>query len=129
MSATGGTIWGRLSKRGGPGVYHRFHPTRKVIMKIEATCDTCNRAFLLSQIGPGSDAPGRCPFCGAGFGRHYSSVLVQTIEDAERAATDCVTALGRLQSMETGFQVDIHDVMRTLQEQVLAHEPERAVGT
>ena len=91
-------------------------------MKIEATCDTCQRTFLLSQIGPDSDAPGRCPFCGARFARHYSTVLVEAVNEAEQAAVRFVHALGRLQAMETGFDIDIERVLQDLGEQVRAHE-------
>ena len=91
-------------------------------MKIEATCDTCHRTFLLSQIGPDSDAPGRCPFCGARFARHYSTVLVDAVQEAEGTATQFVSALGRLQAMETGFDLDIEQLLRTLAEQVRAHD-------
>jgi hypothetical protein len=91
-------------------------------MKIEATCDTCGRAFLLSQIGGDSDAPGRCPFCGARFARHYSTVLVEAVEAAEAAAALFVRALGRLQAMETGFDIDIDAVLEGIGEEVRAHE-------
>lgn len=91
-------------------------------MKIEATCDTCHRTFLLSQIGPDSDAPGRCPFCGARFARHYSTVLVETVHEAEVAAARFVHSLGKLQAMETGFDIDIERVLKDLGEQVRAHE-------
>lgn len=87
-------------------------------MKIEAKCDTCNRTFLLSQIGPESDAPGRCPFCGARFARHYSTVLVDAVDEAERSAEMFVLSLGRLQAMETGFDLDIKGLFGTLVEQV-----------
>ena len=87
-------------------------------MKIEAKCDTCHRTFLLSQIGPESDAPGRCPFCGARFARHYSTVLVDAVEEAEQSATLFVHSLGRLQAMETGFDLDIAGLFETLVEQV-----------
>lgn len=80
-------------------------------MKIEAQCQRCNRTFLLSQIGPESDAPGRCPFCGARFARHYSTVLVDAVEDAENSATRFVNTIARLQSMETGFNVDIEGLL------------------
>jgi hypothetical protein len=83
-------------------------------MKIEATCDTCNRTFLLSQIGPDSDAPGRCPFCGARFGRHYTTVLPEAVAEAERAATLLVHALGRLQAIETGFDIDLEGFLADL---------------
>ena len=91
-------------------------------MKIEAVCDTCHRTFLLSQIGPDSDAPGRCPFCGARFARHYSTVLVEAVNEAEQAAARFVHTLGRLQAMETGFDIDIERVLRDVAEQVRAHE-------
>lgn len=79
-------------------------------MKIEARCRTCNRIFLLSQIGPASDAPGRCPFCGARFAPSYTPFLVEAVPQAEAAASQFVQALGRLQAMETGFEVDIEGI-------------------
>ncbi|HYO61381.1 MAG TPA: hypothetical protein VEU29_05735 [Actinomycetota bacterium] len=90
-------------------------------MKIEATCDTCERTFLLTQIGPGSDAPGRCPFCGARFARHYSTVLAETVRDAESSAQQFVAILGRLQSMETGFDIHFDRMLRSLEESVRGH--------
>jgi hypothetical protein len=95
-------------------------------MKIEATCDTCGRTFLLSQIGPESDAPGRCPFCGAHFARHYTTVLTDVVDDAEVAAQHFVNVLGRLQSMETGFDIDIEGLLTELADQVRDHEQRRA---
>jgi len=97
-------------------------------MKIEAHCQTCGRRFLLSQIGPDSDAPGRCPFCGARFGRHYSTVLVDAVRDAEVAASRLVQVVGRLQGMETGFDIDIERLLSDVAEQVRAHEGRRAAG-
>lgn len=91
-------------------------------MKIEATCNTCDRTFLLSQIGPDSDAPGRCPFCGARFGRHYTTVLPEAVAGAETAAASFVHLLGRLQGLETGFDIDIDGLLRTLAEDVRRHE-------
>lgn len=91
-------------------------------MKIEATCDTCGRRFLLSQIGPESDAPGRCPFCGARFARHYSTVLVDAVREAEIEASRFVQVIGRLQAMETGFDVDIDRLLTDVEEQVRARE-------
>ena len=97
-------------------------------MKIEAKCGTCGRTFLLSQIGPESDAPGRCPFCGARFARHYSTVLVDSVRAAEVSAANFVHVLGRLQSMETGFDIDIERLLRTVSNQVREQENRRAAG-
>ena len=90
-------------------------------MKIEATCDTCERTFLLTQIGPESDAPGRCPFCGARFARHYSTVLAETVREAEDAAQRFTSILGRLQSMETGFDIHFGRLLKSLDDSVRAH--------
>jgi DNA-directed RNA polymerase subunit RPC12/RpoP len=95
-------------------------------MKIEAHCDTCGRTFLLTQIGPDSDAPGRCPFCGARFARHYSTVLVEAVAEAEAAGANFVRTLGRLQGMETGFDIDIEGALAEIREQVRAHAGQTA---
>ena len=83
-------------------------------MKIEATCNTCDRRFLLSQIGPESDAPGRCPFCGTRFARHYGGALVDSVEDAEQAADHVTAALRRLISFEKGFDINTDAVIKSL---------------
>ncbi|HEX2050956.1 MAG TPA: hypothetical protein VHJ34_10050 [Actinomycetota bacterium] len=94
-------------------------------MNIEATCNTCARRFLLSQTGPESDAPGRCPFCGARFGRHYSTVIVEAVDEAESSARRCAHTLGRLQGMETGFDVDVDGFLRELADQLRSQEQPR----
>ena len=91
-------------------------------MKIDATCDTCSRTFLLAQIGPDAEAPGRCPFCGARFARHYSTVLAESVDEAEKAATRFVHVLERLQSMETGFDIDVEGLVREISSQVKAND-------
>lgn len=91
-------------------------------MKIEAKCHRCGRTFVLSQIGTESDAPGRCPFCGARFARHYSTVLVDAVEDAETSAGRFVNTIARLQSMETGFDIDIEGLLAEVSEQVRQQE-------
>lgn len=94
-------------------------------MKIEARCNTCSRTFLLSQIGPDSDAPGRCPFCGARFARHYSTVLPGAAAHAEDASEDFVAALGKLQAIETGFDLDLEGLLARVAEVVRASESRR----
>lgn len=91
-------------------------------MKIEARCRTCDRIFLLSQIGPASDAPGRCPFCGARFAPAYTPFLVEAVPQAEAAAAQFVQSLGRLQAMETGFRVDIEGLNSDVARAVWASE-------
>jgi hypothetical protein len=94
-------------------------------MKIDATCNTCERRFLLSQIGSESDSPGRCPFCGARFGRHYTTVLPEAVAGTEGAANAFVHTLGRLQSLETGFDIDIDGLLIELGIAVRNNEQQR----
>ena len=91
-------------------------------MKVQATCDTCGRNFLLSQIGPQSDAPGRCPFCGARFARHYNSVLVDAVHEVEIGMERFITSLAKLQAMETGFDIDVEGLLAQLEREVLENE-------
>jgi CheY-like chemotaxis protein len=91
-------------------------------MNIQASCDTCGRRFLLAQIGPGSDAPGRCPFCGARFARHYTTVLLEAVPEAEMAVDNFVHALSKLQAMETGFDVDMTRLLEEVADQVRSNE-------
>ncbi len=95
-------------------------------MSIEAKCGTCERKFLLEQIGPESDNLGRCPFCGTRFGRHYTTVLVDAVKDAEISGQRFVNALGRLQGMETGFEIDIEGALESTAKQIRDHERKAA---
>lgn len=87
-------------------------------MKIQAKCRTCGRDFLLSQIGPDSDTPGRCPFCGAHFARHYSSLLVDSVKETEESATHFLRAVSQLQALDTGFDIDVDGFIDYLVEQI-----------
>jgi hypothetical protein len=97
-------------------------------MKIQATCDTCGRTFFLSQIGSDSDAPGRCPFCGAHFARHYTTILVASVEEAELSAARFVQALSRLQGIDTGFDLDVEGLLAGVSEQVRGHQQRQAAS-
>jgi hypothetical protein len=96
--------------------------TERSMMKVRATCDTCGRNFLLSQIGPQSDAPGRCPFCGARFARHYNSVLMDAVAGVENGTQRFIDLLAKLQAMETGFDIDMEALLSELQREVLGNE-------
>lgn len=91
-------------------------------MKVQGKCDTCGRKFLLSQIGPQSDAPGRCPFCGARFARHYNSVLIDAVSEVEIQTPRFINVLAKLQAMETGFDIDMPALLASLEEEVLRNE-------
>jgi hypothetical protein len=97
-------------------------------MNIQGKCDTCSRRFLLSQIGPESDAPGRCPFCGARFARHYNSVLVDTVAEVERASSEFVDSMNRLSAMEKGFAIEHEELIADILESVREHDKHLSAG-
>lgn len=75
-------------------------------MKIEAVCTTCGRTFLLTEIlPPPAGTGGRCPFCGAHFGRHYVAALPDLVRSVEAAATDFASSFNRLVDLHPGFDV------------------------
>lgn len=76
----------------------------------------------MSQIGPQSDAPGRCPFCGARFARHYNSVLVDAVAGVESGMDHFIGLLAKLQAMETGFDIDIKALLSQLERDVMGNE-------
>ncbi len=76
----------------------------------------------MSQIGPQSDAPGRCPFCGARFARHYNSVLIDAVSEVEIQTPRFISVLAKLQAMETGFDIDMPALLASLEEEVLRNE-------
>ena len=97
-------------------------------MRIEAKCDQCGRTFLLSQIGPDSETPGRCPFCGHRFARHYAGVLMETVQNAEISANNFVQMLSRLQNMETGFRIDLDGLLDDLSKRAQENQQQPAAG-
>jgi hypothetical protein len=97
-------------------------------MKIEARCDTCARTFALSQAGPDAQTPGRCPFCGARFARHYTTVLMDIIPQAGSSADAFIHALSRIQAMDTGFDIDIKGLLAEVTRQLREHDQHSPAG-
>ncbi|MGH2732449.1 MAG: hypothetical protein ACRDJG_05855 [Actinomycetota bacterium] len=88
-------------------------------MRFEATCNTCGRRFLLIQILPSADrAAGRCPFCGARFGRHYLPLLPEAITKAEASAEEFLGSFKKLTGLHPGFQIDTGNLLARLAEEM-----------
>jgi hypothetical protein len=84
-------------------------------MRLEAVCNTCRRRFLLTEILPPPEGSGgRCPNCGAHFGRHYVAALPGLIRDVEANADAFATSFHRLGDMETGFDLDAEEFLKRL---------------
>ncbi|MBW3588472.1 MAG: hypothetical protein KY429_03545 [Actinobacteria bacterium] len=84
-------------------------------MKLEATCDTCGRLFLLQQTLPEpAGTGGRCPFCGTRFGRHYVQVLPEVIREADESGQAFSKSLETLGGMGPGFSLNIDVILQSL---------------
>jgi len=93
-------------------------------MKIEAVCNTCRRRFLLTEILPPPEGTGgRCPFCGAHFGRHYVAALPDLVRTVEAAADTFAASFNRLADMHPGFDLNAGDFLKRLSAELVAGEP------
>ena len=93
-------------------------------MKLEAVCNTCRRKFLLTEILPPPEGTGgRCPFCGAHFGRHYVAALPDLVRSVEAAADTFAASFNRLADLHPGFDLNAEDFLKRLSAELVAGEP------
>jgi hypothetical protein len=69
-------------------------------MKIVATCSSCQRNLLLSQLAEDPQITGRCPWCGFLLAPQYTALLVDTIRRAEAAGSELTGALELLRALQ-----------------------------
>ena len=93
-------------------------------MKIRGTCANCGREFLPEQvIGSG----GHCPWCGKAFNRDYTALLVQALQQADRAGEVLEDALKDIASVEElAMDIDEESVLEPLREALEAIRRRRA---
>ncbi|HYR62550.1 MAG TPA: hypothetical protein VET24_07965 [Actinomycetota bacterium] len=92
-------------------------------MKLEAVCNTCRRRFLLTEIlPPPQGSGGRCPFCGAHFGRHYVAALPDLVRSVEAEADAFASSFNRLVDMHPGFEVSAASFLERLSAALAAPE-------
>lgn len=80
-------------------------------MKIKGTCRRCGRDLLVEQV---VDAGGRCPWDGEPLQADYAVVLVDTLRDAERAASSLEAALEQLADLGPEMGIDEASVIDPL---------------
>jgi len=72
-------------------------------VKIRGTCQRCGKDFLVRQV---LDSGGHCPNCGKPFQPHYTAVLTEALEIAERAGGAMEGALEKLAGMTPALVLD-----------------------
>jgi hypothetical protein len=88
-------------------------------MRIIATCGSCQRDLLLSQMVEGPGISGRCPWCGTLLAPHYTLLLADTVRRAERAGAELERALERLGEDWARLHVRPESILDPLRAQLL----------
>jgi hypothetical protein len=91
-------------------------------MRIMATCSSCQRDLLLSQLVEGPGITGRCPWCGTLLAPHYTLLLTDTVRRAERAGAELERALERLGEDWARLHVRPESILDPLRAQLLGAE-------
>ena len=93
-------------------------------MKIRGTCANCGREFLPEQV---IEAGGHCPWCGKAFNRDYTALLVQALQQADRAGDVLEDALKDIASVEElAMDIDEESVLEPLRDALEAIRRRRA---
>jgi hypothetical protein len=83
-------------------------------MKIKGTCTNCGREFLPEQVAA---AGGHCPWCGKAFDRDYTALLVQALQQADRAGEELEAALEQIADIESlAMLIDEESVLQPLRD-------------
>ena len=93
-------------------------------MRIRGTCANCGREFLPEQV---IEAGGHCPWCGKAFNRDYTALLVQALQQADRAGDVLEDALKDIASIEElATVIDEESVLEPLRDALEAIRRRRA---
>ena len=93
-------------------------------MRIRGTCANCGREFLPEQV---IEAGGHCPWGGKAFNRDYTALLVQALQQADRAGDVLEDALKDIASIEElAMVIDEESVLEPLRDALEAIRRRRA---
>jgi hypothetical protein len=83
-------------------------------VKIKGTCTNCGREFLPEQVAA---AGGHCPWCGQAFDPDYTALLVQALQQADRAGGELQAALEQMADIEElAMQIEEESVLEPLRD-------------
>jgi hypothetical protein len=84
-------------------------------VKIRGTCKRDGRDFFVEQV---IDIGGECPWDGRPFNADYAAVLVESLQEAERAGTQLERALERVAALHPAFTLDEETVLGDVRRQL-----------
>jgi hypothetical protein len=98
-------------------------------MRIKGTCTNCGREFMPEQVVA---AGGHCPWCGKAFDRDYTALLLQALQQAQRAGDELEAALDQIADLEAlAMQIDEESVLQPLRDalrRIRRHAGSRSAG-
>jgi hypothetical protein len=80
-------------------------------LKIQGRCRNCRREFPIDLLFEDPRGAGRCPFCGVAIDQSYGALLINTLEQLERAGTFMVSTLKKVESFGPNLEIDEESVL------------------
>ncbi|HJR18112.1 MAG TPA: hypothetical protein VJ922_00185 [Actinomycetota bacterium] len=80
-------------------------------MKIEGRCRNCGRDFPIDLLLQDARRVGNCPFCGVPLDQHYGAMLVEALEQLQRAGTFMTATLKKVESLGPNLDVDDESIL------------------
>lgn len=91
-------------------------------MRIEGRCRKCGRDFPIDLLIRDRDRAGRCPFCGVPIDQHYGGLLIEALEQLQRAGTTMEATLKRAESVGPNLEIKAESVLDPIRDAIRARE-------
>jgi hypothetical protein len=80
-------------------------------VKIEGRCRHCGRDFPIDLLLQDPHRAGHCPFCGVALDQQYGALLIEALEQLERAGTFMTATLKKVESFGPNLEIDDESVL------------------
>ena len=91
-------------------------------MKIQGRCRNCGRDFPIDLLTQDPRRAGHCPFCGVPIDQHYGALLVDALEQLQRAGTIMTATLKKVESFGPNLEIDSETVLGPIRTALGARE-------
>jgi hypothetical protein len=95
-------------------------------VKIQGRCRNCGRDFPIDLLIRDPRRAGHCPFCGVPIDQHYGALLVDALEQLERAGSVMTATLKKVESFGPNLEIDAETVLGPIRAALRVREEESA---
>ena len=89
-------------------------------------CRNCGRDFPIDLLLQDPRRAGHCPFCGVPIDQHYGALLVDALEQLERAGSVMTATLKKVESFGPNLEIDAETILGPIGEALRVREEESA---